>query len=306
MKARVLISICLLSRLPCGDAGAEDAALLARPDWEEHLAAVEQAAEGYLREATQGGDVRVNEMGYLQAQRYYRHVLLLSPRDPGMLAAERIVAEQLARFRRQHRWERFRMGARHSLRGTPEVRELNDGKAVGIGRVAFSVDAEAPVLEELVPEKQWTLSHSRRRVPFQLQLQGGLGVAEEAVDGLSATDLSATDLIAGQVSAEIDYTVLPMLRFLLPYVGFGYQGMFGYYDDSGEDGDYFFHGTFLRLGAVISPTRTLKVALDYGRSVEIYGSEFDASERLEERGVDSCTDCFDAWSATRLSVEFLF
>lgn len=193
------------------------------------------------------------------------------------------------------------MGAVHSLRGSPETRYWHDGKAVGIGRTAFSVDAERAGMEERVPAEQWTLSHSRRRVPFLLQLQGGLGVAEAAADGLPATDL-----IAGQVSAEVGYTVLPMLRFLLPYVGFGYQGMFGYYDDSGEDGDYFFHGTFLRLGAVVSPARAVKVALSHGRSVEIYGSEFDASERLEERGMGSCTDCFDAWSATQISVEFLF
>lgn len=301
MEAKLLMSIGLLSWLLCGDSWAQDAAPLARPDWEEHLAAVEQAAEGYLREATQSGDVRMSERGYLQAQRYYRHALLLSPLDPAVLASERVVAEQLARFQRQYRWERFKMGAVHLLRGTPETRELNDGKALGIGRAVFSVDAEAPVLEELAPEKQWTLSHSRRRVPFLFQIQGGLGVAQEAADGLPTADL-----IAGHVSAEVDYTVLPMLRFLLPYIGFGYQGILGRYDESGADGNYFFHGTFLRLGVAISPARALKVALDYSRSVEIYGSQFNTSERFEERGVHSCTDCFGAWRATQISVEFLF
>lgn len=305
MKALLRIigtALCILGLLQ--DAGAENAAPLARADWEEYLQEMRMAAEEYLRNATQGtGDILVNEVGYLQARRYYLQVLLLSPGDPGALGSKRIVEEQLARFRRQHRWQLLRSALVNSFRGSPMTRRLNDGNGLGLGQVSFDVDADLELMEELIPGEQWTLTHHRRDLPFLFQLQAGLGVEETAV---SCSSESATDLLAGHASAEIDYTVLPMLRYLLPYIGVGYSGVIGRYDDSGEGGDYFFHGTYWKIGGVLSLGRKLKIAMDYGRSVETYGSEFNFSDDLESLGFESCKDCIDGWTATRISVEFMF
>jgi hypothetical protein len=299
MKARFsILCILLISLMLLSPATAQDATVLAKPDWEEHLRAVKGTAEEYLRSATQGaGDIQVNEVGYLQARRYYRHILLLNPDDPGALASKEVVEEQLDRFRRQHRWQLFKSGTVNAFRGTPTTRQVNNGRGLGLGRAQFDVEADFPDIAELVPEQQFVLSHIRRSVPFLLQLQVGMGIEE--------TD--AADLIAGHGSAEVGYTVLPIFRYLLPYAGIGYRGMFGFYEDPGEGGDYFLHGTYMRLGAVLSLGRTFKLSAIYDRSLEIYGSEFNSSRWFEENfGVDSCKDCFDSWTGTQIGLEFMF
>ena len=304
MKARFsILCILLVSLMPLSPVKAQEAAVLAKPDWEEHLRAVKGTAEDYLRSATQGaGDIQVNEVGYLQARRYYHHILLLNPGDPGALASKEVVEQQLARFRRQHRWQLFKSGTVNALWGTPTTRQVNNGRGLGLGRALLEVEAELPVIAELVPEQQFVLSHIRRSVPFFLQLQVGLGFEERVI-----TDTYAADLIAGHGSAEVGYTVLPMLRYLLPYVGIGYRGTVGYYDDPGEGGDYFLHGTYMRLGAVLSLGRTLKLSAIYDRSLEIYGSEFNSSRWFGENvGVDSCKECFDSWTGTQIGLEFMF
>jgi|APSaa5957512622_1039677.scaffolds.fasta_scaffold25130_3 hypothetical protein len=305
MEARFLIlCILLVSLMPLSPAKAQKAAVLARPDWEEHLRAVKGTAEEYLRSATQGAsDIQVNEVGYLQARRYYHHILLLNPGDSGVLASKEVVEQQLARFRRQHRWQLFKSGTVNAFRGTPSTRQVNNGRGLGLGRALLDVEAELPVIAELVPEQQFVLSHIRRSVPFFLQLQVGLGIEERAIPETDA----AADLIAGHGSAEIGYTVLPILRYLLPYAGIGYRGIFGFYEDPGEGGDYFLHGTYMRLGAVLSLGRTIKLSAIYDRSLEIYGSEFNSSRWLGENvGVDSCKDCFDSWTGTQIGLEVMF
>jgi len=304
MSARLTILCSLVvSLLPLSSAIAQETTGLAKPDWEKHLRAVEAAAEEYLRSATQGmGDIQVNEVGYLQARRYYQHILLLNPGDPGALASKEMVEAQLARFRRQHRWQLFKSGTVNALWGTPMTRQVNNGRGLGLGRSLLDVEASSPVIEDLVPEQQFVLSHIRRSVPFLLQLQVGLGIEERNVSGLYDADL-----VAGHGSAEIGYTVLPLLRYLLPYAGIGYRGTFGYYEDPGKGGDYFLHGSYMRLGAVLSLGRTIKLSAIYDRSMEIYGSEFNSSRWLEDNaGVESCKDCFDSWTGTQIGLEFMF
>jgi len=294
----LLVVLAALSRADAGDA-----AQLAREDWEAHLEELKEAAEGYLREATQGtGDIQVNEVGYLRARRYYRHVLLLSPNDPGGRSSREILEAQLARFRRQHRWQLLRVAVVSSIWGSPSTRYLNDGRELGVGRTSFDVEADVGVFDEVFVKDHWTLTYGRRRLPFLVQTQVGVGTGKREIAALDETDL-----VAAHASAEIDYAVLPMFRYLLPYAGVGYRGMVGYYDDfGGSGGDFFFHGTYVRLGAVLSLKRNLKIAVDYGRSLKVYGSEFSASEFLAEIGVDSCKDCVDSWTATQISVEFVF
>ena len=289
---------------------AQEHATLAGADWADYLTQIQTAAEQYVRDATHGtGNLQVTESGYLQADRYYKHAQLLAPGDRGLPASRRVVEVQLARFRRQHRWSLFRAAVVGSFWGSPRARALHDGRGLSVGRVNFDVRADQAVAAAVVPQQQWALRHSRRRLPFLLQFQVGLGHVDRSLgsEALPAAVRSPeADLLAGHAAAELDYTVLPLLSYLLPYVGVGYQGMLGYDDDGSSGGDYYFHGSYLRLGAALSPGRTIKVTADYSRSLAVYGSRFSPSDDLRQLGYSSCTGCYSGWSSTQISLQFLF
>ena len=306
-------ALCVLGLLQ--EAGAENAALLARADWEEYLQEVRKAAEDYLRNATQGtGDILVNEVGYLQARRYYQQVLLLSPGDPEALGSKRIVEEQLARFRRQHRWRLLKSTVVNSFRGSPTTRYLNNGLTLEGGRTSFDLDADERLDDNFVRD-HWSLILSRRAVPLLFQLQGGIGrnTTEEEFDD------DVDEQLSWHAGAEVDYTVLPLFSYVLPYVGIGYRIVRGTYNKESDlayyDGDFLFHGTYLRLGATLSLGRRIKISANHARSLKIYGSEFNSYEDgfssagdyiSYEDDFSSAEDYIDSWTATRLSVGILF
>lgn len=111
------------------------------------------------------------------------------------------------------------------------------------------------------------------------------------------------DLLATHASVEVDYTLLPMFRYLLPYAGIGYRGFYGYYDLDDDQQDYYFHGTYWRLGLVLSIGRSLKLSASRDRSLQVYGSEFSAPGWLR---ITKSKDCFDSWSATQVNVGLLW
>jgi hypothetical protein len=289
---------------------AQDHQTLTRADWGDYLEQIQTAAEHYVRDATRGsGNLQVTESGYLQADRYYGYAQLLAPDNRSLGASRRVVETQLARFRRQHRWRLLRAAVVGSFWGSPRARSLHDGRGLSLGRTEFSLQADQEIALSVVPQQQWALRHSRRRLPFLLQFQVGLGYEDitRVIPGqAAAAQALGADLLAGHAAVELDYTVLPLLSYVLPYVGLGYQGMLGYYDDGSSGGDYHVHGSYLRLGAALSLVRTIKVTADYSRSLVVYGSRFGASDNLKQLGYSSCADCYDGWSSTQLSLEFLF
>ena len=276
----------------------------ARADSEQYTEELNGAAEAYLRTATHGAAaVDVNEVGYLQARRYYRHLLLLRPGDTGALSSQQVVEAQLARFRRQHRWRLFKSAVVHSLWGSPSTRYINNGTELGAGRASFDVEADWEIIEDLTPSDQWILTYGRRSVPFLWQMQLGFANEEPGLDGLPEDGTS----MAAHAGTEVAYTVLPMLRYLLPYVGVGYRGMFVRYTDDFGDGQFYFHGTYLRLGTILSLGRTLKVGFGMERSLRMTNSDFDASEYPVGNALDvSCEDCIDSWTAAQIDVELSF
>lgn len=304
----------LLLALCCRAAPAQTPESVARVDRDAFVDEIRAAAEHYVRDATRGGGhVQVTQSGYLQARRYYAHALLLTPDDAGLLASRQVVEQQLARYRRQHRWELLRSALVGSVWGSPLARSLHDGSGLGLGRASFDVEADRAVpAAAVVPRQQWTLRHSRRRLPFLIQLQAGLGYEDGSrnadADALRSAAGSApeAELLGGHASAELDYTVLPLLSYLLPYVGVGYHGMLGFFDDDSSRGDYYLHGSFARTGVVLSLGRAVKLTADYSRSLTLYGSHFSPSGNQESLGLTGVSDCYDSWSATQLSLEFLF
>jgi hypothetical protein len=301
-------------------AWAAEAGQLARVDWAEYLQELTATAEQHQREATRGNsDLTLTEVGYLHALRYYQRVLELNPGDPGASGSRLMVEAQLERFRRQHRWDLLKMGLRNSFRGSPRTRQLNNGWEMGAGRTRFDLEVGGADFDEFFQHEQWTLSLSRRALPFMVQVQGGIGL-EQLESPFEEEGTARADLVSYHASAEVDYTVLPMLRYVLPYVGAGYLGGIGFDWDT-QIYDFYFHGSFVRLGTIFSLGKSFKIALDYRRSLNVYGSEFTDYEYQEHQfsssGApvqytssplvdDSSKDLVDSWTATQISLELLF